>query len=768
MGCTINGFGSNAMLYANFFKAATFNAAQVDPAILDADGYPTSSPAVSMNFNIVVPLSYTGNWVVKWTGTGSVQLFDGVGLAGIFVVSGGTFCGLGTDSGFLNFHFGCGGTNVRVVFRTVSPIAQSSSFFLSGQTYSGMADAVLCREADEANIAAGQQFSPEVIASLNTLRPKNIRTMDIAGTNNGSLSDFANRTPNTAFTFTDFRWLPRLWVGTIGGTDNYTCSGAPSTPVSWTDGESFQGKITNACPKVGDIVAIANNGSGLIRVQIADTSRLSTGQLVSIQNTSAGGGTAFGIWTITVIDGTHFDLQGSTFTNTTVNSESVYISPTINVAGRGAKTVRNSFTSFIGTNFVGETITAGAKGTFVYDALIDMVLFYGNNNGLNGGVPIEAQVQLANRIRANLWYCLPHLLLDSAVTSFATYIRDNLSADLGCLFEYSNEIWNFIFAQTSIAAARGSALGFPAGSQNNIYSWYGLRSRQIMGIITTLWGSRSGLKRVMAAQQFFGTSAAINNQIRFQGFQLNSTNFPTYGTYTGGVNYDTSPNRPIDFADVISYARYFSGAQCANFDVNFDVSNISGLLTAADNYATGIPSSIASAFAFLDNDLRAGQRSGVLYNQTLNSQTININPQWEAIAAGYTGKIVCDYEGAMEGNFPSTQRCTSLGISTTYGGGTGKIAILLAAYKNDNLFKVLIKDWISTYLALPHSSDPGWYTFEGGSQWALYPGQQGVFATPFKSYDALQEFDNPILPVSPIVINNLFTIGMITRGNNLK
>lgn len=742
MGSTINGFGTNAMVFANFLKGISLTQAGLDPTIFDIDGYPTTAPVSSIGFTGPVPSTYTGNWVIKWTGTGCLEVFDGAGANGIFVTTGGAFCGLGGDSGFVGFHLIVTGTNPRVVFNVITPPSGCAGFWLSGKTYSGMANAVMCRAADEAAIAAGNAFNPDVVSALQTLRPKNLRTMDWTATNNNSLTQYANRHPVTAFSYRDNRWPPNLWVGAIAGTDNYTCSAAPDTPVSWTDGECFQGKITNACPTIGAVVAVANNGSGLIRVQIADTARLSTGQAVSIQNSGASGASAFGLWTITVIDSTHFDLQGSTFTTTTVNGESVYINPTIDVGGRGAKTVKNSFTSFIGTNFVGATITAGANGTFVYDALLDLVVFFGNNVGLLPSVPIEEQVRLCNTIGANLWYCFPHMILDSAVTSFATYIRDNLDSSLGCLFEYSNEVWNFIFAQTSIAASRGSALGFQASSQNDIYSWYGLRSRQIMGIITTLWGSRSGLKRVMAGQQFFGTSAAINNQVRFQGFRLNSTNFPLYGTYTGGVDYDTAPNRPIDFADVISYARYFSGAQLANFDANYSATNISGLTAAADNYETGVPANIASAFAFLDNDLRAGQRSGVLFSQTLNNQTISINPQWETIAAGYTGKIVCDYEGAMEGTFPSTSRCTAIGISTTYGGATGKIAILLTAYKNDVLFKQLILDWISTYIEMPHSSDPGWYTFEGGSQWALYPGLQGIYATPFKSFDALEEFDN--------------------------
>jgi hypothetical protein len=62
------------------------------------------------------------------------------------------------------------------------------------------------------------------------------------------------------------------------------------------------------------ITGAANNGSGLIRITVGSTSGWATGDIKDIA--SVGGTTeANGTWTITVISGTTFDLQGSTFTN---------------------------------------------------------------------------------------------------------------------------------------------------------------------------------------------------------------------------------------------------------------------------------------------------------------------------------------------------------------------------------------------------------------------------------------------------------------------
>jgi hypothetical protein len=69
--------------------------------------------------------------------------------------------------------------------------------------------------------------------------------------------------------------------------------------------------LDKASPGALSITGAANNGSGLIRITVA-TGTLTTGQVVTI--TGVGGVTnANGTWTITVIDGTHIDLQGSTF-----------------------------------------------------------------------------------------------------------------------------------------------------------------------------------------------------------------------------------------------------------------------------------------------------------------------------------------------------------------------------------------------------------------------------------------------------------------------
>ena len=77
-----------------------------------------------------------------------------------------------------------------------------------------------------------------------------------------------------------------------------------------------------------DIINVANNGIGVIRVTVSVTSGFITGQKVII-NDVVGVDTANGKWTITVINPNQFDLQNSSFTGTYVSGGYVINNPSL-------------------------------------------------------------------------------------------------------------------------------------------------------------------------------------------------------------------------------------------------------------------------------------------------------------------------------------------------------------------------------------------------------------------------------------------------------
>ena len=63
---------------------------------------------------------------------------------------------------------------------------------------------------------------------------------------------------------------------------------------------------------------------------------------------------------------------------------------------------------------------------------------------------------LANDLQADPWFTLPHLADDDLVRTYAEIVRDGLDPGLRAHVEFSNEIWNWQFAQAHWAEAQGT------------------------------------------------------------------------------------------------------------------------------------------------------------------------------------------------------------------------------------------------------------------------------------------------------------------------
>jgi hypothetical protein len=279
---------------------------------------------------------------------------------------------------------------------------------------------------------------------------------------------------------------------------------------------------------------------------------------------------------------------------------------TINIAGRGAKTVVSN--DGLTALSVG-AIAAGSLGTFTYDGILDKVLF--NVNGLQASVPIEAQAQLANRVNANLWATIPPWASDNYVTNWANTACSNLGSQFYLYPEYSNEIWNFSFPQTQWAFQRGTTFGFSSPYQ----SYYGLRVRQIMGNLIPASGCVGHLLRYVEAFQAAGDATTVT--YRFNGANLVPGN-AAYNSFTGSANYSASPNRPIDVVETIAYAPYGTGTNlCESPDYNCTPTSLNvpfyqALVTAWE------ASQSATAIALIDNDIR----TGTIFSSSAQNSTV--------------------------------------------------------------------------------------------------------------------------------------------------
>lgn len=132
--------------------------------------------------------------------------------------------------------------------------------------------------------------------------------------------------------------------------------------TTWT-ATSFQSVLAPT------ITGATDNGSGLIRITVATTAMtFATGDQKTI---SGVGGTteANGNWTITAVDATHFDLQGSAFVHAYTSGGAVGVNPSSNDANsvRGPKMAvdpANSNVVYVGTPSNGVRFTTDGGATF--------------------------------------------------------------------------------------------------------------------------------------------------------------------------------------------------------------------------------------------------------------------------------------------------------------------------------------------------------------------------------------------------------------------
>lgn len=78
----------------------------------------------------------------------------------------------------------------------------------------------------------------------------------------------------------------------------------------------------------------------------------------------------------------------------------------------------------------------------------------------NKGVPLELLIDLANRLKTDLWLCMPHQSDDAYNQNTAQLVKETLDPNQKVWLEYSNEVWNTLFSQSMYAIKQGRKLGF--------------------------------------------------------------------------------------------------------------------------------------------------------------------------------------------------------------------------------------------------------------------------------------------------------------------
>ena len=196
-------------------------------------------------------------------------------------------------------------------------------------------------------------------------------------------------------------------------------------------------------------------------------------------------------------------------------------------------------------------------------------------------VPLEAQIAAANAAGVDLWLNIPALADDDFIRRAVGLAHDRLDPGRKLHLEYSNEVWNRSFAQSTSAQAQadrrwGKAL--PWGHE----AYYGYRSAQMAKIAHDVYGADAdrGLSPVLATFTAWGNGEvddAIQLGVAKAGLGQIGSLFKEYAvtTYFGdalGFYPGNEADRPI----ILGWAK--SGA--AGIDNAFRQLEHGGLLKA--------------------------------------------------------------------------------------------------------------------------------------------------------------------------------------------
>ena len=120
--------------------------------------------------------------------------------------------------------------------------------------------------------------------------------------------------------------------------------------------------------------------------------------------------------------------------------------------------------------------------------------------GTEKGVALEHQIQLANALKADPWFCIPHKADDDYVREFTKLVKASLSKERKIYVEYSNECWHPGFDGGRYCAERGKVLGLSINDDESQLRYYSQRSVEVFKLVEEALGGKERLVCVLSTQ----------------------------------------------------------------------------------------------------------------------------------------------------------------------------------------------------------------------------------------------------------------------------
>lgn len=701
------------------------------PYQLDQDGYPKSTSGVALannipnnnGFVITLPPEWTGNWIVFWSGKtlgtsglGSF-LIAGLGHAGSFniVTDTGPFVS-GSASFNLSLNGTMNGTTDKVVFNWNggTPSGSIACYLPAGFVYDGtMGNLVICRDngTDEALCRANPNaWLPEFITELKAMNPKTLRMMDLLQTNGANRTQSKYRPPVTSLGFELDWWNANTLVSgditgtTTGGVDVLTAGAYPDMPGTWTDKETFQGRVTFTNTGVPMTINVGGRGAKTVTDVLFAAPGASTtlvaGTLVTFTYDATlnqcqiwqGGFTSSIPYELCV------DLANTVgcdlwynFPHLTddasVTATITYIAANLNAAHRCISEYTNE--CWNGIFGFWQTTYAGQMGYKMgFPAL---------NSGGGADIRMPTYNFYGNRVKQIAALVKAARGGNTKMLMAMASQGGNLPLSFTDQFRFQT---NMVGTRVQITAITNANPGqvttaTPHGFSNNDIIMIG--GTNGTSTVTSPFPPVSGMigSNVFPVDngpingQYFAVANATATTFTLLHIVQGGTNFFTatpganfdttsLGTYTTPFTYcwkcPVAPNRPGDAIDVVAYATYSAGDIYTNAQQVFTSGGIATLLTNASLYVGG-GGGVATALNWLDNDYQNGTGNA----ESLLSLATNYYPAWNTLTARYTGTSLECYEGGCEMATPTGATINSLGgsggdVATSLTGDTFTLA----------------------------------------------------------------------------------------------
>jgi hypothetical protein len=118
----------------------------------------------------------------------------------------------------------------------------------------------------------------------------------------------------------------------------------------------------------------------------------------------------------------------------------------------------------------------------------------------HNGVPLEVLVELANLTKKSPWFCIPDQADEEYVRESAKLVKEKLDPAIPAYVEYSNEVWNGMFAQARYASDKAKELGLGSNPFEGQLRFYSQRTVEVMKAWSEVFNNPKRLVRVMAVQ----------------------------------------------------------------------------------------------------------------------------------------------------------------------------------------------------------------------------------------------------------------------------